>query len=221
MTGRILFFCGLALGARSLLGADVDWAKLSAAEFWSRPEVLERIVPQSLDRTRLAVAIFHETNRQRVEAGLPALGVSHLLDEAARMQSSLGAMRMYEHSNPFPGSGTSEERIHHTGLKTRFTAENILLLALLDMGASETLHLQRDEGGHTHYVDPNSGEDLLPHTYVSFARAAVKLWMNSPGHRANILNPKLQLLGVSIQPGKDYNGIDDIFVVEDFCTPAK
>ena len=32
-------------------------------------------------------------------------------------------------------------------------------------------------------------------TYLSSAEALVKQWMNSPGHRANILNPRLTRLG--------------------------
>ena len=35
----------------------------------------------------------------------------------------------------------------------------------------------------------NKREVIPNHTYLSYAKAIVQLWMDSPGHRANILNP--------------------------------
>lgn len=44
-------------------------------------------------------------------------------------------------------------------------------------------------------------------------------WMNSPGHRANILNGKFTEIGIATAKGQ-YNGRDTIFVVEMFGKPA-
>ena len=40
-------------------------------------------------------------------------------------------------------------------------------------------------------------------------KATVKAWMNSPGHRANILNGSFRDLGVSFTKGSPYNRRDD------------
>ena len=44
-------------------------------------------------------------------------------------------------------------------------------------------------------------------------------WMNSPGHRANILNKDFQEIGIGISQGV-YQGHTAIFVVQEFGTPA-
>jgi len=46
------------------------------------------------------------------------------------------------------------------------------------------------------------------------AAAVMDAWMNSPGHRANILNPTYRFLGVGV-----HTGIDGPWWVQDFLTP--
>lgn len=50
------------------------------------------------------------------------------------------------------------------------------------------------------------------------AEATSEAWMNSPGHRANILNKNFEELGVGISDGR-YQGQRTIFVVQMFGTP--
>ena len=45
--------------------------------------------------------------------------------------------------------------------------------------------------------------------------------MESPGHRANIVNPSLAYLGCSVQPSVSLIGVDQLFCVQVFFTPAK
>lgn len=62
-----------------------------------------------------------------------------------------------------------------------------------------------------------AGENLA----VNFVDSAEveRAWMNSPGHRANILNGKFTEVGIAIAFGK-YNGRDVIFVAQFFGRPA-
>ncbi|MGE3180776.1 MAG: CAP domain-containing protein [Phycisphaerae bacterium] len=48
------------------------------------------------------------------------------------------------------------------------------------------------------------------------AQEAMDGWMNSPGHRANILNPDFEELGVGIRAGGDYG----MYWVQEFGKPA-
>lgn len=50
------------------------------------------------------------------------------------------------------------------------------------------------------------------------AEATETAWMNSPGHRANIMNKNFEQIGVGISEGK-YQGHNTIFVVQMFGTP--
>ena len=62
-----------------------------------------------------------------------------------------------------------------------------------------------------------AGENLA----VNFTEAenVETAWMNSPGHRANILNHNFQEIGIGISQG-EYQGHTAIFVVQMFGTPA-
>ncbi len=60
------------------------------------------------------------------------------------------------------------------------------------------------------------GENLALGNFVS-AKDIVDAWMNSPGHRANILNSKYQEIGVSVKYAK-YEGKNVWFAVQHFGT---
>jgi hypothetical protein len=62
-----------------------------------------------------------------------------------------------------------------------------------------------------------AGENLA----INFteAESVETAWMNSPGHKANILNKDYQEIGIGISQGA-YQGHDAIFVVQMFGTPA-
>lgn len=61
-----------------------------------------------------------------------------------------------------------------------------------------------------------AGENLA----VNFADSedVVRAWMNSEGHRANILSDKFSEIGIAMAPGK-YNGQNSIYVVQLFGHP--
>jgi hypothetical protein len=70
------------------------------------------------------------------------------------------------------------------------------------------------EGGYKFIY---AGENLA----VNFVDSedVVRAWMNSEGHRANILNDKFTEIGIALASGK-YNGQDTIYVVQLFGQPA-
>lgn len=70
------------------------------------------------------------------------------------------------------------------------------------------------EGGYKFLY---AGENLA----VNFTESSdvVQAWMNSEGHRANILNDKFTEIGIAMAPGV-YNGRETIYVVQLFAQPA-
>lgn len=58
-----------------------------------------------------------------------------------------------------------------------------------------------------------AGENLA--IGYSDASELMNAWMNSPSHRANIVSPNFQNIGVAVVGGK-YNGVDTIIVVQEF-----
>lgn len=72
-----------------------------------------------------------------------------------------------------------------------------------------------DQAGYT-YV--HAGENLAVH--FTDSKEVVEAWMNSPTHRANIVNQNYREIGVGTATGT-YEGYDTIFVVQLFGTPGQ
>lgn len=67
------------------------------------------------------------------------------------------------------------------------------------------------------YVYAHAGENLA--VYFSDSDEVVQAWMNSPSHRANIVNSNYQEIGIGTAKGR-YQGHETVFVVQLFGTPA-
>jgi len=172
-----------------------------------------------LDRTLLARAIFDETNRVRVAAKLRAFKSEPKLDVAADTQAQMGAVfRPPSHTNPFPLIATPMDRAKFAGLEPDFVAENIALIAIYDAPTGTAIYVTSKDAT---VRDLRNDQPVRRHTYASFARAIVEAWMASPGHRANILDPKLRYLGCAVRPTKSLEDVDMLFGVQAFYTPRR
>lgn len=69
----------------------------------------------------------------------------------------------------------------------------------------------------TGYRFTHAGENLA--VRFSDSETIVRAWMNSDGHRANLLNPDFTEIGIGIAEG-EYKGKKAIFVVQLFGTPV-
>lgn len=154
-----------------LLAACAHVAPLTPAPAPDRPMTAADFSADQLGR-----AIFDETNRVRVAHGVPPLGHAAPLDAAAEEQASYMSLdERAGHSNPFPGEANVAERVGHEGLDNVRVAENVIMVPS-----------RRPQGEEPRY-----------YTYSQFAALLLNGWMNSPPHRANIMNPKFTYLGCS------------------------
>ena len=142
----------------------------------------------------LSSAICAQTNAVRQAHDLLPLIHSTALSRAAQLHAD----QMVEHdffSHTAPPSApwrTGQDRLVAAGVPLpRAPAENIA-----------TWYAMRYEPGDGYRViDPgrfqyrSQGFTLQPHTPESFAAALVAYWMDSPGHRANILSTAPSTLG--------------------------
>jgi uncharacterized protein YkwD len=175
---------------------------------------------QTLDKELLARAIFAETNRVRRELDLRELKPSAEADEAASIQASMCAARRFlGHENPLAGLATPMERAVRAGLKPSLVAENVAVSPIIDVGDAGQVGVVRT-GGRITYIHPETGKPAVNHTYQSFAASVVRRWMESPPHRQNIVNPKLELLGCAAFPSKGSSGVDVFYSVQVFVIKA-
>lgn len=217
--GPLLLACGSLVCAA--LSPAKDLMALNAREFATQPGLATRLTAAALDRELLAAAIFHETDQVRQRFNLPPFKFLAQLNDAADVQASVGgAVRPPSHTNPFLLIATPVDRVKYAGLDPLYVAENIALIPLLAVSPGHGVGLKRRDG-EAGFIDLASGERLNPHTYAEFAAAVVQAWMDSPGHRANILSPRVRYLGCSAQATRGDHGMDMIFSVQVFYTPHR
>ncbi|MCX6848900.1 MAG: CAP domain-containing protein [Verrucomicrobia bacterium] len=147
-----------------------DYVRFTPATFRLHPPVLQVMDRAKLDIGLLNAAIFFATNAEREKHNLPMFETSRALTACAYEHSREMAMEnFFSHQNPHdPTKSTPWQRMEAKGLKSGERAENIAM---------------RTTNGLT---------------YLAFADEMVKLWMNSPSHRATILNRNLLFLGCGV-----------------------
>jgi uncharacterized protein YkwD len=213
-------FLLLILTAPPVLAAAPNWQQLPAEKFRELPEVKARIDFADYNRALMAAAIFHESNRVRQRMGLHAFRHLPKLDKAADLQASMGSLLVeMSHYNPLPSLHWAKERVQAVGLYPLVVAENIALSPTLDDEARKGGIGTRSEAGKRTFFDTQTGRELQQLTYAGFAAAVVQQWMDSPGHRANLVNPAFHYLGCSARCRKDYSGLDLLYSVQVFFTP--
>ena len=114
-------------------------------------------------------AIFYCTNIQRIKYGRKPLKHSVYLQKSAEDHSKdMVIYNFYSHKSPVKGKRTMKDRFSAVGIDSDYKAENIF----------------------------NSFEKNP--TYWSFASELVQGWMDSNGHKKNILNSKYNYLGCGV-----------------------
>lgn len=150
---------------------------------WNEPLSWDRF-----DSTRLARAVFEETNRVRRTFNRRALKQKTRLDAAADLQSDTNALTgVTSHGNPMAGLERPSDRVLSNGLRAVAVWENAAatLVRLSSMGAKIRVTVEAD--GSRVLRDPVTGEELPWPTYRELAVRIVQQYMDSPGHRENIL----------------------------------
>lgn len=129
-----------------------------------------------------AESVIQYTNQERTKKGLKALTWSVPLATMAYMQSSqMRGTGVFSHSSTSFKTDfqTMQQRLARVGITNAWSAENILY--------------------NSAYQTSWSGSTVA---YAQWcAKNAVTAWMNSAGHKANILNPNVKYLGVGYTGG--------------------
>ncbi len=129
-------------------------------------------------------------NASRAEAGVQALSFdAELVDAASQHSDWMDAQDVFSHTGA--NGSSAGDRIEAAGYDARGWGENIAYVS--DRGAAG--------------IDSADIEAL--HTNL----------MNSPGHRANLLNADFTEIGVGLTLG-EYQGRDVVFLTEVFGRPT-
>jgi uncharacterized protein YkwD len=162
------------------------------------------VYPYPLSSTALEQRIHEMINQQRAENGLGALSFDPVLAEIARKHSrDMAEHHYFAHINPEGENPTDRGtaanyscRKNYGSYYTYGIAENLFLNNLY---SAATFYSNRE----TEY-QWNSPEDI--------AQITVAGWMNSTGHRENILTPAFDREGVGVMIASE-----KVYITEDFC----
>ena len=209
--------------ALQIFGASTNYFELDAARF--KAIAAQVMVGRSLNFDLLEAAILRETNERRAKVGLTALKTSPKATEAAKIQSEIMRDRgSISHVNPEKENAryrTLEDRVKSVGLEYRLIAENVATTFGIQYQSGRTYFRDR-QNGRTNFRYSLRGPAIPTHTYGTFAKALVDAWMNSKGHRENILRKEAQYLGVYCSPAKNTEmEMPMFYCTQVFFTPRK
>jgi uncharacterized protein YkwD len=155
------------------------------------------------DVTRLEKKIHDMANREREKRGLPLLLWNKRLHRIARNHSQDMAERDFFSHEDAEGRGFCD-RYQAAGFECRIRVGDVIC-----RGAENISQL--DLRNSSFFKD---GRLILDReTEDKIAESVVRRWMDSKGHRANILTPyfKRQAIGAAV------SGDGKVYITEDFC----
>jgi len=155
---------------------------------------------------RLERAVHDEINRVRASHGLSRLKSDGDLAEIARAHSKdMGRRSYFAHNTP---EGRSfSDRYKKEGYVCR-----VRIGALRFATGAENLSMTQ-RYGHYFILPDGSREEGDFQTVSALARDVVDRWMNSPGHRKNILTSHWGREGIGVYLDSD----GEIYVTQNFC----
>ena len=161
---------------------------------------------KGINQNLLSAAVRTEVNFHRCRAGLRQLGDagSGLTKQSGVHSGWMAKHHKLSHKSTVRGSATLKHRLNNAGVKFRTGAENIGMVSRYQI---DSQRFKIVNANACQFVS-NSGQALPAHSYASLARHIVNLWMNSAGHRKNILNRKVTHVStaVAFDPRSPYCG---------------
>ena len=201
MTFKITAMCvGAALLLALPTSADACSRKVSK-------KAAQTIVPADrINQGLLDSAIRAEVNYHRCRAGLRLVGDAGngLANQAKKHSRWMARTQQLTHRSTVAGSATLKQRVKKAGVKFRTGSENIGMVHRYQIDNRRFKILNSGSCKFATY----EGQPLPAHSYASLARHAVSLWMNSPGHRKNILDKRVTKTStaVAFDPKAQYCG---------------
>lgn len=207
---RIGFYLIVLFGT---LGPRLNWAqvwnterynKVTWSDFYQLPEANQTIDFRSIDYALLHAAIFYATNEHRSLHDLVEFKYSFRIEKlSADHAADMVKYNFYGHYSTIRNKRLLRDRFQIVGLNPSQIAENISSTAGLDYEYGKPIG-PTPSPGDFYYRSTSETRPVESHTYLSYAKEIVALWMESPGHRENILNPHFKFMsaGCAVYPEK-------------------
>lgn len=187
------------------------YADYNANTFFGIAMLQQRITKLFSNVDLLNAAVFWFTNIERSKHHLKQFQFHSKLRQTAILHSEqMKIHSFFSHENVFnTGYKTLTDRINSVKDNSfqgfMSWGENISDYPVIK--ANESFIVENRNG--TQHLYATNGKEIFPYSYCEFAKTVVEGWMNSPGHRNNILNPDFEYLGCGCakyeKQGKGYS----------------
>jgi uncharacterized protein YkwD len=166
-----------------------DFITFSKADFANKS-----IDVSNIDYPLLNAALFYATNLQREKFNLAVLTHQPVLEKAASGHSfDMVNYGFFSHTSLVSGKKNFSDRIELAGeIEAWASAENIAQNFILDYNTGKSYQCPKTKGGNFTYTN---GQIIKVHSYWTLAEMILRQWMNSQGHRENILDNSYTHLG--------------------------
>lgn len=175
-----------------------DYSSTDYKNFRSNPLFNQKIDPDNIDYPLANAAVFFMTNEIRVRNNNAPLEYSEELEIAAWHHSRLMVEnKFFSHTNSIDRSRVDPSaRGKLAGITNPSVAENIAENFGINYRAGVPIYPMNTERGEFSYTA--NGPLIEQHTYLSLAESLLNQWMNSSGHRSNILSKSALQMGCGV-----------------------
>jgi uncharacterized protein YkwD len=165
--------------------------------FLQKKELNQPIDARNPNYELLNAAIFHATNQARESHGLKPFLYSEALYKVAKQHSEAMILEnFYSHINSKnPSLKNPLNRIQIQTKEFMEMAENIAQYDILSGFQKYCPEKSKVFNSEYDYFKCQTNTIMPMFTYWDYAELVVNAWMNSTGHRENILNPRLKYIG--------------------------
>ena len=195
------------------------YEKYTYKTFQKSDRAKQRINAKQIDYALLNAAIFYMTNVERVKKRLPTFKHSNSLEKAARSHSAdMVKYNFLSHTSKVKGKKSVKNRLEQVKIRGTAIGENIAVQFLLELESNEPFYPPSVNKNGT-FSKEYRGKPIANHTYLNCAKSLVKRWMESPPHRANILDRDFNYLGCGaiLEKSKKQDDIPSFKATQNFC----
>lgn len=152
-----------------------------------------------INQSLFSELVLYHTNVERCRRNLPPVQLARgPITAATTAATVMASTRTYSHNLNRRGAQNLSERLHSAGARFRTGGENIAKNFFYVLNGRPYI------GGGCNFRYQANGQPVPRHSYASLAAETFNSWMQSAGHRENILNRRYRNMGAAL--GLDAQG---------------
>jgi len=158
--------------------------------------------------------VLVELNHVRCQKNLRQLTASAGLTKVAATHAAwMARARKLSHRSTVAGQSSLKPRIKSAGVSFKTAAENIAFIDRYRLGRQPFRVIS---AANCRFRD-GAGKPIAAHSYASLARNVVAEWMASSGHRKNLLNRRMKMMGAGLAFDGKSPHCGRFFISQDFA----